>query len=114
MPKHVEYQISQNNRRETQQYHTLELGVDLAREQGVMERVCALEVGPFASMLEAKSFALEARGASASRLLTQHPQLVAPYDMSAEEIRAVPYPIVGATFCTSTDADGTVDSFDLY
>jgi hypothetical protein len=96
--------------RPTQRYYTLELGVD----KWDVGRVCALEVGPFARMLDAKNYAVQARGVSSALVLSTDTRKAEAYDLPADEILDQEYPIIGATLCTITHQDGTIDSLDMY
>jgi hypothetical protein len=110
------YSLSDDlTRRPSQQYYTLELGVDKPPSAGAFdfpERVCAVEVGPLADMRQARAFAQWARGKDAADLLNLTG--VESYDLPEDEIREQHYTIVGATFCISDDENGTLDSFDIY
>lgn len=95
--------------RPDQQYYTLELGVD--KLEG---RVCALEVGIFARMLDAKNYALQVRGQSSAFVLSTDSSKAEAFDLPADEILDQGYTIVGATLGVSTNQYGTIDSIDLY
>lgn len=89
--------------------HGLELGADARGE-----RVCVLEVAPFATREEAKAFAEKHRGAVASHVR----EAAEAAGMEADEMDAEDgdhiLPIVGATVYDYSDRYGTSESIDLY
>lgn len=98
---------------EVEQY-ILELGVDVDDGRG---RVCALEVGPFATEAAAVSWANNARNVPAAGMQTAaHRGGLQAVEMDAESDGDMARPIVGATLNIYTDRWGTnYDSTrDLY
>lgn len=92
--------------------YVLELGVDKPGDDGQPERVCALEVGPFMRMSDARRFGMWARGMSSADL-SRRPY-AQPFDLPADEIEEHGWPITGATLNTYTDELGTTENTDLY
>lgn len=84
----------------------LELGVDNP-ENG---RVCAVEMGPYSSLLEAVNVALYVQGSTAQQVLDAN----ADAEIYDAEEGDLDREVVGCTINVFTDETGTVAEYDLY
>lgn len=88
---------------------SLELGVNFPEYEG---RTCAVEVGPFRTVVEAAAFAKEARGKNAASFL-EDPRVDA-FDLTHDQIKAHELPIIGCTLAWYNNTVGTYDQLDVY